>query len=991
MVMVTFPRAVMFALVISGALVAPAAVAQEVVAQESVEAELRLLLETAEGRLLRGEVAAAAASFDEVLGIVVEEGEPASLRPFAASARAALLGIELRRGRYEHVRDELERLAAGGPLPRSGVLLRAEALRRLGDHAAAIVLLEQLVAADAGDRQARHELGELHAAAGRRQRARELWQANAEGPPPTDAVGLAFVGRSLFALGGRANLEAASRVLVASLQADGSRPEARITLGLLNFAAYGEARGYPSGEKDLDKVLRQNGDLEEALLAMYRVRSANMVLDAAKTESFLDRVLQQNPRCVPALVLRAANVLDDRRYGDAKDQLDEALAIDPNDRTALSHRMAVAWILGEDRDYERYRERALAGDPGWAEPDRVLGDHLAALYRFADAVPFYEAALKADPDHVPSLHGLARTLVYTGRGKEAKEVLERAKQLQPGFVDPWRNNALAVQDLLDTEYVRADADGFVVQLHRDDEQVLRAYLLPLHVDAKEVLGAKYGWRPDVATTVEVFRTWDDFSVRTIGFRGFTALGACFGRLVTMVSPGDVDLRKQDFMWEATLWHEYTHVLTLGVSRNRVPRWLTEGFSVYEEKVRDPAWERGMDRELFDAFHNQDIPPVHLLNRLFRGPRILFGYYQGGLVVELIAKRYGFEKALELLRAFGDDIDTEEAFLRALGIASREFDRMLLDYVEKEKLRGMRLVPRYDEAAVRRLELRARGAPQDFDTLVQLAWAALQRDNPVDAGRWLAPVLRTDPEHGGGLLVRAAMLAARGETAQAIDCWRRGFAKGADDFDSRLACGDAFLRDGDFDAAIEQYQRAKACWPQCTEQQSAPELRLARLYRERGDDVQAQMEMKAYCRRTARAFQPRWQLAEFEREQGNHQEELRLLVECNRIDPFHRELHVLMADACLALRRKAQAALELEVAAAVRPSQDRRYQRGERPADDGPEEIAARSRLLLRAAALRHELGDRERARELCERVAREAAGTAAGDEAASLLQQWQGR
>ena len=85
--------------------------------------------------------------------------------------------------------------------------------------------------------------------------------------------------------------------------------------------------------------------------------------------------------------------------------------------------------------------------------------------------------------------------------------------------------------------------------------------------------------------------------------GFTALGACFGPFITLVSPGDVDVRQQDFMWEATVWHEYTHVLTLALSRNRVPRWLTEGFSVYEERQKNRAWERGMDRELLDAFHN----------------------------------------------------------------------------------------------------------------------------------------------------------------------------------------------------------------------------------------------------------------------------------------------------------------------------------------------------------------------------------------------------
>ena len=99
----------------------------------------------------------------------------------------------------------------------------------------------------------------------------------------------------------------------------------------------------------------------------------------------------------------------------------------------------------------------------------------------------------------------------------------------------------------------------------------------------------------------------------------------------------------------------------------------------------------MERELFDAFHNQDIPLVHLMNRLFRGPRILFGYYQGGLIVELIQKRYGFDKALELLRGFGDDLGLQETFDRAIGMSSRQFDKLLLDYVEKDLLRGIKLL------------------------------------------------------------------------------------------------------------------------------------------------------------------------------------------------------------------------------------------------------------------------------------------------------------
>jgi thioredoxin-like negative regulator of GroEL len=406
----------------------------------------------------------------------------------------------------------------------------------------------------------------------------------------------------------------------------------------------------------------------------------------------------------------------------------------------------VAWLLHDAPGYEAFRARALAGDPGWPDCDRVLADHLVALYRFADALPFFAAALQQAPDDVPSMLGMAKAMIYTGDGARAKELLERSKAVAGGTVDAWRNNALAAQQLLDADYDTATIDGFVVQMHRGDIDVLRAYLLPIQLEAAEVLGRKYGYRPEVPTKVEVFQTWDDFSVRTIGFRGFTALGACFGRLITLVSPVDGDLRQQDFMWEATAWHEYTHVLTLGLSQHRVPRWLTEGFSVYEERARDPSWERGMDRELFDAVANQDIAPVHLLNRLFRGPRILFGYYQGGLIVEWITQHHGFAKALELLKAFAEDLDTEEAFERALGIPSRSFDRQFLAWVQAEKLRGMRLVARLDDAAIDRAALRAAQDRSAVQPRLDLAWAFVQRDNPVDAGRWLGEVLRIDPEH-----------------------------------------------------------------------------------------------------------------------------------------------------------------------------------------------------------------------------------------------------
>ncbi len=958
-------------------------------AQEDPEGFVALL-QTAQKQLQRGQWSSAESGFDELLEALLEAGDQAP-PGLAADAQHGLWTIAFRRGRYEAVRDETAAAISRPGADRRIVLLHAAALRRLGEYAESRRRLEALVAQDAGDLEARHLLGEAFAADGLRTAAAGIWQQNADATA-RDATMLAFQGRSLAALGGRQRLEAASRALVASLQQGTDRPEARTTLGLVRFAAYGEAAGFESGEKDCAKVLEQFIDDEEALLAMYRIRSANMALDAGKTERFLERALERNERCVPAMVQRAANVLDDRRYRDAARLLDAALVVDPNDRIALCHRAAAAWLMHDDAAYVGYRQRALAGDPDWHECDRILAEHLAALYRFADALPFFAAANAAAPDDIPTLHGMAKALIYTGDGRSAKELLDRSKRLAAGLVDPWRDNALLVQKKLDERYTIVEQDAFTFQVHRQDADVLQRYLLPIHLEAAQVLGAKYAWHPEGRTKVEVLQNWDDFSVRTIGFTGFTALGACFGRLITLVSPVDNDVRRQEFMWEATAWHEYAHVLTLGVSKHRVPRWLTEGFSVYEEKARDPSWERGMDRELFDAFHNQDIPPVHLLNRLFRGPRILFGYYQGGLIVEWIERHHGFAKALALLRAFGEDLDTEEAFRTALGMPSREFDKQFLDWVEREKLRGMRLVKRPDAAAMQRLSLRAAQDRTNLQARVDLAWGCVQNDNPVDAGRWLAEVLRADPDHGQALLVRAAMLARRKELAEAIDCWRRGFASGADDFDSRIAYGRALQAAGDTDGAIEQWQRAKACWPGCTEQDSAPELLLASLHRSRGDDTSAQMEMKAYCRRSARAFWPRYELAEFERQSGNRNEQVRYLTECNRIDPFYRELHVRLGEAYEALGKPVQAAGEFEVAAAVLPAFDRRYlQRGTtRPADDAPEEREERGALWLRAAKLRHGAGDQELARELLARIAREAPGTDAADSAQALLEQWRG-
>ena len=96
---------------------------------------------------------------------------------------------------------------------------------------------------------------------------------------------------------------------------------------------------------------------------------------------------------------------------------------------------------------------------------------------------------------------------------------------------------------------------------------------------------RYGFELKEPVIVELYPEHDDFAVRTSGLPGIGLLGVTFGYLVAMDSPtGRAD---SDFHWGTTLWHEMAHVFTLEATNHLVPRWFSEGVSVYEEWSTGP--------------------------------------------------------------------------------------------------------------------------------------------------------------------------------------------------------------------------------------------------------------------------------------------------------------------------------------------------------------------------------------------------------------------
>ena len=172
----------------------------------------------------------------------------------------------------------------------------------------------------------------------------------------------------------------------------------------------------------------------------------------------------------------------------------------------------------------------------------------------------------------------------------------------------------------------------------------------------------------------MFPKHDDFAVRTLGLPGMIgALGACFGRVVTLDSP--TAREPGTFNWGETLWHEMAHVITLQLSGNRLPRWLSEGTSVFEERRARADWGRDMDIPFARAIDRGGVIKIRELNSGFSSSQTInFAYYQASLVVEHIHDTYGQRKLRALIAAYADGSDTETAIKKALGVDIDELQK-----------------------------------------------------------------------------------------------------------------------------------------------------------------------------------------------------------------------------------------------------------------------------------------------------------------------------
>src|SRR5262249_51818172 len=143
------------------------------------------------------------------------------------------------------------------------------------------------------------------------------------------------------------------------------------------------------------------------------------------------------------------------------------------------------------------------------------------------------------------------------------------------------------------------------------------------------------------------------------------LGVCFGTVITANSPASQ--KEHPANWQAVLWHEYCHVVTLELTRHRIPRWLSEGISVYEEQQANPAWGQHMNPEFRKRILAGRLPPIRQLSGAFLQPEtprdLQFAYYQSSLVVKFLVEHYGFPVLQKVLHDLAAGVPLDQALER----------------------------------------------------------------------------------------------------------------------------------------------------------------------------------------------------------------------------------------------------------------------------------------------------------------------------------------
>jgi tetratricopeptide (TPR) repeat protein len=312
----------------------------------------------------------------------------------------------------------------------------------------------------------------------------------------------------------------------------------------------------------------------------------------------------------------------------------------------------------------------------------------------------------------------------------------------------------------------------------------------------------------------------------------------------------------EFNWGSTLWHEYTHVITLQMTDYRIPRWFSEGLSVYEERRARPGWGDDWNPMLLSSFASGRWHKIADLEGGFQHPHapedLTIAYFQASQVCEFISDRFGFDAILRMLALYRDKAQTPDILTRVLKLNENDFDRAFREYMEA-KTRPM----------------------QD--------------------------ALKTELNVAGSLTKEEVVKMLASQDTLAL----------------RLRAGQLFRADDDTDNAIVHFKRAIELFPYYTGEGNAYDA-LTEIYEKKGDQKQAAEAMAARVKYDQNSLTTLKALANLRAKTGDRAGAIEALRLSFYVSPFDYAAHAQAGQLSLDEKQYAQALSEFQVTMALDP-------------------------------------------------------------------------
>jgi tetratricopeptide (TPR) repeat protein len=604
----------------------------------------------------------------------------------------------------------------------------------------------------------------------------------------------------------------------------------------------------------------QYADAAEFLEAALKLNpnSARVYLDLARNKrneggeevnAALNRALTINPNYVEALSLRAALALEAGQFEAASADLDKALKINAHSLEAHSLRASMYYL--QDRDFEPEVAATLAIGPHYGDVYNTLAHYATITRRTELAVAFARRAIELSPRLWDAHLSLGMSLLRLGQMETGHAAVEKAFKGDPFNV--WAKNTL---DLLDSmeNFHETKRGPFVIKAAAAESDLLGPYAANLLEEAAAKLTAKYRFTPKGPITVEIFQNHEDFAVRALGIPGLGALGVCFGPVIAQDSPSAREAG--EFNWGSTLWHEFTHVITLQMTEYRIPRWFSEGLSVYEERRARPGWGDDWNMMFVRSFAAGRWFKIADLDAAFQRPRtaqdVPIAYFEASQICEFIVDRFGFDAVLNMLAMYRDKARTPDILRQVLKLSEADFDREFNAYIE------------------------AKARP----------WQqALDSENNLIASLSKERVLQLLQTH---------------ET-----------------FALRIRAAELFAADGDMATAASHYIRALELFPYVTGRGNAYES-LAKLLENKGDQAQAAAVLDKLVKTDENNLEALKTIARIRSSLGQRQQALDALEASFYINPFDYKLHAQAGELSFELKNFSQALSEFQATLALQP-------------------------------------------------------------------------